>query len=251
MHRRGVGLAAAAVAGVAACALGPPSFFFGRINGAFFEPTGTVWAWSDALTPAPELQSRSPGRFSMVGVYAYFDSKQDQGSLSGSQLEDLKHEIHSNDWVALQWDDLGKVENGEKFTAVLVRDTTENIYRVTDTTAMDGTAGFTARVRFRRGTLPRGAAYKCPTPSPPLLCRAYVPLGGRLRVEVELQSVNRAQDGNVRADVTLKVEKANGDPDDVQTGEFTGTLSASVASERVAEANMDVLDLFTQFNLQP
>lgn len=239
-----------ALTGLLAGGCGGPNLFVGILNGAFYEPTGTVWGHLDAFTHAPGLQQKDPNRFIVAGSYASFDPNQDQATLAGSSQAELRDEIARNDWFVLTWDDAGKMVTGQTFVAVARRDDANEFhYRAADTTATDATAGFSARVRFRRGNLPRGAAYDCPVPSPPLLCQDYRPLGSRVRVEVELSSANRAQGGAIRGQVTIKVERADGDPEDAQTGTLTGNLSAQVVPERISESNMDLLELYDEFGL--
>ncbi|MBI5494410.1 MAG: hypothetical protein HY904_05235 [Deltaproteobacteria bacterium] len=239
-----------AVGSAAAC--GGISLFTGRINNAFYEPTGTLFAWGDQLSPAPQLASNPQTRFVVGGVYAYFDPAQDQaGALNGSDRAELIQEIVQNDWLALQWANDNDVEPGKSFTAVLLRTTDEPFFRVPDPSSSDNTAGFTARVGFRRPATRRNASYKCPTYLPPPLCMPVRSFGSRARVEVSVNDANRGLSGNIRLSVTVTVERTDTDASDAITGTVRGNISASVVSERVAEANMATLTLYDLFNVVP
>ena len=138
------------VLGAVAAGCGGISLFSGRINGAFFEPTGTVFAFVDQLSPAPQLATNPSSRFIASGVYAYFDAAQDQASQNGTNLAELKQEIANHDWISLEWANSNELEVGKTFKTTLIRTTEEPFFRVVDPSATDVTAGFTARVGFRR-----------------------------------------------------------------------------------------------------
>ncbi|MEW5849233.1 MAG: hypothetical protein AB2A00_10480 [Myxococcota bacterium] len=236
-----------------ACSL-PSQPFAGTVNGALYEPVGTVFAWSDSITAAPELATRPAARLLIVGTYAYFDAAQDQSGLSGSDLAELKHEIALNDWIVLEWEDRRTVERGVKYTAVIRRDSEDNLYRTQDPSPPAGvapSAGFAARVRFRRGTLGPLATYQCPSEVPSFLCSPYRPLGSRVTLQVTPQEVSLNERGGITLSITLSVERADGDPADAQVANLSGTLNATVVRELVAESNLDLMDLYTLFDLKP
>jgi hypothetical protein len=240
----------ALVTAAGAGCVGGSGQFSGAINGSFFEPTGTVFAFPDNLTPVPDIQPRDKARMVLVGVYSFFDPAQDQSTLSGSDLAELKHEIETNDWIVLEWKDKSQAERGRTYKAYVLRDDEDNLFRVQDASmATEATAGFAARVRFRRPPLNRNSPYRCPFPAPPFLCDGYRPLGSRITVETTLDSVSFNNGGSTNASVVIKVEKRDGDPSDAQEGTFRGTLSAVGVSERVAETNLDTLGLYGLFKL--
>ncbi len=240
-----------AVLGAVAAGCGGISLFSGRINGAFFEPTGTVFAFVDQLSPAPQLATNPSSRFIASGVYAYFDAAQDQASQNGTNLAELKQEIANHDWISLEWANSNELEVGKTYKTTLIRTTEEPFFRVVDPSATDVTAGFTARVGFRRAPVRRNAPYTCPSGSPRFLCQDYRPFGTRAVVEVTLNSVNRALGAQSTLTVKVTVEKAATDPEDALTGTLSGSLAADTVSERVAETNLATLGLYALFNVNP
>lgn len=228
--------------------------FPGLINGAIFEPTGTVFAITDSLTVLPELKERDTARFIMTGVYAHFDPAQDQSTLPGTELADLRHEIENNDWVNLEWKDRDKVEKGKTYTAAVLRDAEDNLYRVQDPNPPNPgevSPDFAARVRFRRPAMRPNAPYNCPGPLPRVLCDGYKPMGSKLTVKVTLESASFNDGGAVNTRITLEVEKEDKDPSNAWTGAINGTLNAVMVSERVGEANLGTLQMYPMFKLDP
>lgn len=228
---------------------GGVNLFSGRINGAFFEPTGTIFGFVDALSRTPELKPNVDSRLVVNAVYAYFDPALDVSSTSGSNLGELKEEIAQHDWFSLEWAKEGDLQNGSTYKAVLLRTTLDPIFRTPDPSSTDGTTGFTAHVGFRRAPVRRNAPYKCPSLTPAFVCQSYKPFGSRARVEVRANSANKAVNGQLKLSVTVKVEQIPTDPTDALTGTLQGNITAQMVSERVAEANMDTLELYSLFNV--
>ena len=234
---------------LAASSCGPPSLFLGRINDAFFEPTGSVWGWTDALSRPPQLAANTPERFVVGAVYAAFDPSRDAASSDGSGLADLRREIEQGDWLAFQWDKADDLVNGAVFKAVTLRTTPDPVFRVGDASATDVTPGFSARVGFRRPPVQRNASFTCAAWQPPFICQPYRAFGSRARIEVTANSANKAVNGQVTLAVRVRIDKLDADPADAVTGDLTGNLTVQVVSERSAEANMDTLGLYPLFNV--
>jgi hypothetical protein len=252
-------LGGVALGGALAACSSFTSYFRETIAGNFYEPTGTVFMFVDSLTPPPNVVPRDgvtvsgvplKARAILTGLYAYFDATSDQAGRSGSELAELKHEIEVNDWINLEWADRDALQSSTTYTAVILRDSEENIFRTPDLTAAEATPGFAARVRFRRGALGRNARYDCgDTPAP--LCQPYRPMGSRITVTVTSDTVRQDVGASTVLQVTLIVQQRDGDPTDAATGQLNGQMTAQVITERSAENNLDVLGVYDLFRLQP
>lgn len=218
--------------GVGACGVGNAGFS-GQIGEQGFAPTGTVFAFSDALKPAPDLSGRDDVRLNVVLTYAAFDPSQDLQFKSGAELADLQHSIEISDWLSLSWKDRDKLGADTRFTDVLLAADSDGRFSESDDTAEARSDGFSARFGLARSPLNPGASYA-----------DYQPFASRALVTVDLQEAQLDPGGVLSGEMTIKIERSGDDPAEAKTGEIKGQFSAQVIAERVAEKNCATLDLY-------
>ncbi len=215
-----------------ACGVGQAAFS-GQVGGQGFSPDGTVFSFSDALKPAPDLSGRDKVRLNILLSYAAFDPAQDQQFHSASELVDLQHSIEISDWLSLSWKNRDKLGTETRFTDVLLAADQDGHYSESDDTADARSDDFSARFSLARQALQAGASYA-----------DYKPFASRAVVTVDLAQAQLDPGGLIQGHVTISIERGADDPANASTGAFTGDFSAQVIAERIAEKNCETLDLY-------
>ncbi|MFH1812018.1 MAG: hypothetical protein ABIJ09_24985 [Pseudomonadota bacterium] len=231
-------LLAVALVVATGCGVGSASFS-GDIGDRSFAPVGTVFAFVDALEPAPELKGRDKRRVILAMTFAAFDPSVDQEQLSATELADLAHAIEIHDWLSLRWEDQREVQGGAQYDDVLLAGDQDGRYTDADTTADGRSEGFDARFGLAREALAPGASYT-----------DYKPFATRSRVGVHLESVDLEQAMEIQGSLTIQVERAESDPADARVGTVEGSFVARVIGERVAEKNFETLQLYKLLEVQ-
>lgn len=217
---------------VSACGVGQAGFS-GEVNGQNFAPNGTVFAFSDALKPAPDLSGRDKVRLNVLLSYAAFDPGQDLQFQSGADLADLQHSIEISDWLSLSWKNREKLGSDTRFSDVLLAADSDGHYSESDDTADARSDDFRARFALARQVLQAGSSYA-----------DYVPFASRALVTVDLKQAQLDPGGLLQGSLTISIERGADDPAEAKTGSFTGKFSAAIIGERIAEKNCSTLDLY-------
>ena len=82
-----------------------------------FNPTGTVFAYVDAHDP--QLQIRSNPRLHIVMTWLVFNPNDDLSTVSGSRLEDMRHEIQLRDLMTMHFYPSTEATKGSQLESIL------------------------------------------------------------------------------------------------------------------------------------
>ena len=222
----------AALVSASACGVGQAGFS-GQIGDQGFAPNGTVFAFSDALKPAPDLSGRDKVRLNVLLTYAAFDPGQDLQFKSAADLADLQHSIEISDWLSLSWKNRDKLGSDTRFTDVLLAADSDGHYSESDDTADARSDDFSARFALARQPLQPGASYA-----------DYKPFASRALVTVDLKKAQLDPGGLLQGTLTINIERGADDPAEAKTGSLSGEFTAAIIGERVAEKNCSTLDLY-------
>jgi hypothetical protein len=210
-----VGLVACVVASTG-CRYGQASFT-STVPGRAFEPDGTVFAYLDEHDSAL-VEDKDP-RVVVVATWIIFDPTGDLNDLEGSALEEMRHELTLRDAFALVFDSQKGVDAGKNFKSTLVGDA--------------ASAGkLSPRLHFAPERLTSSSTYG-----------DVKPLASKRAVSVGVERAFDDQQTGVSGTMTVKLSATSDDPGDTKEGEITGTFTAPLVSERVAEQNLALLDV--------
>ena len=200
-----------------ACRFGDAQFT-GAIDGIPFDPGGTVFSYLDVHDA--NLASDTDPRVVVAMTWIAFDPSSDLSDRSGAELDDDAHELAQRDALALVFDHQGAVDAGKSYKSVVVGDV-EN-----------GADGMTARVHLAPERLSNQTTFA-----------AFAPFASKRTVDVKLTSADfKAATPVIAGTITLSFTAVPGtDPGTAREGSYTGTFSAPLVDERVAEHNLSLL----------
>lgn len=215
-HLRIVAACALAALAATGCRFGEATFD-GDLAGRPFVPGGTTFGYLDERDD--NLDDKDPAPVAVAMTWIIFDAASDLNDLPGAELENWRHELRLRDALSLVFTDSSDVVPGATFRSVV-----EGGNEV-------GDGALTARLHLAPERLTATSTYA-----------AFQPYGARRVVDVELDEARLLEDGPVLAGtVTVSVERADTDSDDVLTGSLQGRFRAPLVSERVAEQNLSLL----------
>jgi len=200
----------------AGCRFGEASFD-GTLGERTFSPGGTVFAYVDAKDD--NLNATDPAPIAVAMTWIIFDPTSDLNDLPGTELENWRHELRLRDALSLVFANEADVVPGATFRSVV-----EGGNLVSD-------GALIARMHLAPERLTAASTYA-----------DFTPFGARRIVDVELDEARLLEDGPVLSGtISVTIEQAGTDPDDVLTGEMQGRFRAPIVSERVAERNLSLL----------
>jgi hypothetical protein len=198
------------------CRFGEASFD-GDIDGRPFVPGGTTFGYVDERDD--NLNAKDPAPVAVAMTWIAFDPSSDLNDLPGAELENWRHELRLRDALSLVFTDSSEVTPGATFTSEV-----EGGNEV-------GDGSLIARLHLAPERLTAASTYA-----------EFTPFGARRVVDIELDEARLLEDGPVLAGtVTVTIDKADTDPDEVRTGELQGRFRAPLVSERTAEQNLSLL----------
>ena len=218
MSRMGtLSCAVAFAAALSACRFGGGAFE-GDLGGQPFDPIGTAFTYLDARDA--DLAARETPRVVVVSTWLIFDPNRDLNETEGALLEDMQHEAALRDNLALIFASPDVAGPGE--TLVSVREGGQQA---------EG-EDLDARVYLQPEVLTRASTFD-----------GFRPFASRRTVSTTVTALDLAAGAGFSGDVSLVLERAEGDPDDAREGQVSGDLFAPVVGERLAEHNLAVLGI--------
>lgn len=215
----------ASLLALAGCQWGGVSFQ-GDLGGRGFDPGGTVLSYLDEHDDDLVVDDRP--RVVVFMTWIIFNPAGDLNDLDGATLEDYRHEMRLRDAMSIVFDDQADVTGGASFTSCTVGGT-ESTDGPCDGTTTDGPVS--VRMHFAPERLNALTTYD-----------AYQPFGSVRKVSIDVGAAGFTPptptvDGNIR----VEVEVGDDDPADALVGTLSGTFSAPLVDERVAEHNLGLL----------
>lgn len=198
-----------------ACRFGEASFR-GEVENAQFDPGGTVFAYIDAFDD--NFVEYTTPRIVVFMSWLAFDPERDLRDRSGTELENLRHELSLRDAMSLVFSDPDVMNVNADFTSETV-----------DGVLLDQ-GSMQARLHFAPERLQADSSFE-----------DLKPWGQRRSVAVELSAADLDTGGVVSGTLRIRVERTENDPADASIGEFEGSFVAPLVQERVAEQNLAVL----------
>lgn len=190
--------------------------FQGEVENTQFDPSGTVFAYIDAFDDN-FVETTNP-RVVVFMSWLTFDPERDLRDRSGTELENLRHELGLRDAMSLVFKEPDAMSVNADFTSNTVAGV------LSDEGTME------ARVHFAPERLRADSDFA-----------DVVPWGQQRSVSVELSDVDLEAGGVVAGTLRIRVERTDDDPSDASIGEFEGSFVAPLVEERVAEQNLAVL----------
>lgn len=201
-----------------ACRFGDARFE-STLDGRAFEPTGTVFGYTDARDGA--LDEDDNPRVVVALTWVVFDPRSDLDALDGRSLADLTHELALRDALALVFDRLSDVQDGAEFTSVALGQEEQ----------VGGTVS--ARLHLAPEPLDAQSTYA-----------DLVPLASRRTTRVTITDETLGGDNpSISGDVVINFERQERDAGNAHEGELRGSFVAPIVEERVAEHNLALLDV--------
>jgi len=198
------------------CRFGEASFD-GDIDGRAFAPGGTTFAYVDDKDD--NLNDNDPAPVVVAMTWIAFDPQSDLSDLPGAELENWRHELRLRDALSLVFASDEDVVPGATFASEIVGGSEV------------GSGDLIARLHLAPERLTAASTYA-----------DFKPYGAKRLVDVELDEARLLEDGPVvSGTVTVRIEKADTDPDGVITADLQGRFRAPVVSERTAERNLSLL----------
>lgn len=197
------------------CRFGEASFQ-GEVENTQFDPGGTVFAYIDGFDD--NFVEYTTPRVVVFMSWLTFDPERDLRDRSGSELENLRHELGLRDAMSLVFTEPDAMEVNADFSS----ETVDGVLQEEGSMA--------ARLHFAPERLQADSDFE-----------DFVPWGQRRSVAVELSAVDLDAGGVVSGTLRIRVERTDADPADASIGEFEGSFVAPLVEERVAEQNLAVL----------
>ena len=202
-----------------ACQFGEAHFEADPDSQKSFQPTGTVFAYVDAHDP--QLQTRSNPRLHIVMSWLVFNPNDDLSTISGSQLEDMRHEIQLRDLMTMHFYPSTEATKGSQLESIL-----SNAEILSD-------GRFVAHVLPAPDVLNENDSYN-----------NFEPLGSLRSVEISIDDAGfNPNQSIVTGRLTIDITPDIADPQNAVSRVWTGSFSAPVIEERLAEKNISILGL--------
>lgn len=201
--------------GISGCRYGSASFK-SEIAKTRFDPSGTVFSYVDAHDDN-FVEDELP-RVAVFMSWLTFNPEQDLRDRSGTELENMRHELGLRDALSLVFHDQAAM----KVNADLSSESVNGVFQ--------GEGTMRARLHFAPERLLADSSYA-----------DVLPWGSQQNVDVELSQADFDKGGGVAGTVRVRIERTDADPEYAAFGTFEGTFVAPLVEERVAEQNLAVL----------